>query len=158
MSEVVNAPTSLDAGEAQGSDPGGLSADLLARHRRSERSDKVIGGLLAVLPFVALIALWWGVHTVFDPSPTKLVAPSKVVDAFFESVREGVLPAYIVQSLKRLGFGVIIGVLVGIPLGWLLGLDKDIAKAAEPTLRFFNAVSGIAWLPLMISWFGFTER
>ena len=32
------------------------------------------------------------------------------------------------------------------------------AKAAEPTLRFFNAVSGIAWLPLMISWFAFTEK
>ena len=40
----------------------------------------------------------------------------------------------------------------------LLGIDDDIAKAAEPMLRFFHAVSGIAWLPAMIIWFGFTER
>ena len=158
MQELVKAPDSVGLTEEQTLDPEALSADMLARHRKSERNEKFFGAMRAFLPFVALIALWWGVHTIYDPSPTKLVAPDKVVDAFFESVREGVLPAYIVQSLQRLGFGVIIGVVVGIPLGWLLGLDKEVAKAAEPTLRFFNAVSGIAWLPLMISWFGFTER
>jgi taurine transport system permease protein len=139
-------------------DPSAFSGALLAAHKRSERNKKFFGLLRALLPFVGLIALWWGIHAYFDPAPTKLVAPNTVVDAFFESTREGVLPAYIIQSLKRLGFGVLIGVSVGIPLGWLLGLDKEIAKAAEPSLRFFNAVSGIAWLPLMVSWFGFTER
>lgn len=135
-----------------------MSEEIIRRHQRRERTEKWTGVLRAFFPFVVIIALWWGIHTIFDPSPTKLVAPGKVVDAFFASIKEGVLPAYIAQSLGRLGFGVIIGVLVGIPLGWLLGLDKDVAKAAEPSLRFFNAVSGIAWLPLMISWFGFTER
>jgi len=139
-------------------DLGRLTENMLAQHRRSERNEKIFGIFRALGPFVGLIALWWGVHAIFDPSPTKLVAPDKVVDAFFESVGEGVLPAYILQSLQRLGFGVIIGVVVGIPVGWLLGLDKEIAKAAEPTLRFFNAVSGIAWLPLLVTWFGFTER
>lgn len=135
-----------------------ITRRLVHEHNQRERNKKAFGGVRAFVPFALLIVLWWGIHTIFDPSPTKLVGPDKVVDAFFASIREGILPAYILQSLQRLGFGVLIGVLVGIPAGWLLGLDKDIAKAAEPTLRFFNAVSGIAWLPLMISWFGFTER
>ena len=151
MNELASIATPpLDSGE--------ITRNLLEQHNRRERNKKSFGIVRAFLPFVGLIALWWGIHAIFDPAPTKLVAPDKVVDAFFESIQNGVLPAYILQSLGRLGFGVIIGVLVGIPLGWLLGLDKEIAKAAEPTLRFFNAVSGIAWLPLMISWFGFTER
>jgi len=157
MERVIEAPGSVGLG-SQPTDSKQITRDLIEEHHRGERNKRAFGILRALLPFAALLALWLGIHTIFDPSPTKLVAPSKVVDAFFESIQEGVLPAYILQSLQRLGFGVIIGIVVGIPVGWLLGLDKDIAKAAEPTLRFFNAVSGIAWLPLMISWFGFTER
>lgn len=135
-----------------------IGDELLSRHRRAQRRSRWLGLFRSTFPFVVLVAVWWGVHAIFDPAPTKLVDPAKVVSAFFEVVREGTLPAYIAQSLARLGLGVLIGMAVGIPFGWLLGLDKDVAHAAEPVLRFFNAVSGIAWLPLMISWFGFTER
>lgn len=134
------------------------STALVAGARRERRRVQWTGAVRATLPFVVLVAVWWGVHAVFDPAPTKLVDPAAVWRAFFEVVREGTLPAYIVRSLGRLGLGVVIGVVVGIPVGWLLGLDKDVARAAEPVLRFFNAISGIAWLPLMIAWFGFTER
>lgn len=135
-----------------------MSDELLASNRRTQRLEKLSGLGRSLLPFVVLVAVWWGVFTIFDPAPTKLVNPTKVVDAFFEVLREGTLPAYISRSLGRLLIGTVIGVVVGIPLGWLLGLDKDIANAAEPALRFFNAISGIAWLPLMITWFGFTEE
>ncbi|MGI9599242.1 MAG: ABC transporter permease [Acidimicrobiales bacterium] len=135
-----------------------ISDQILAERRRSDRRGRWFGLARAILPFAILVAIWWGVHAIFDPAPTKLVDPATVVDAFFEVIREGTLPAYIARSLGRLGLGVLIGVIVGIPVGWLLGLDRDIARAAEPALRFFNAVSGIAWLPLMIAWFGFTER
>lgn len=145
-----------DAAERLESDD--VVAALRAERRRADRRGQWLGFGRAIFPFVVLIAIWWGVHAIFNPGPTKLVDPAKVVDAFFEVVREGTLPAYIARSLGRLALGALIGVVVGIPVGWLLGLDKDIARAAEPVLRFFNAVSGIAWLPLMVSWFGFTER
>jgi NitT/TauT family transport system permease protein/taurine transport system permease protein len=47
---------------------------------------------------------------------------------------------------------------VGVPIGWLLGLNRTVAHMFEPILRFFNGVSGIAWLPLMILNFGFTDK
>ncbi|MDQ3541601.1 MAG: ABC transporter permease subunit [Chloroflexota bacterium] len=68
------------------------------------------------------------------------------------------MDAFIKVSLERLARGVLVGILIGVPVGWLLGLNEDVSRAAEPILRFFNAVSGIAWLPLMILWFGFSER
>lgn len=133
-------------------------AAMVEKDSRHRRNEKWYSTVRAIVPFAVLILVWWGVYEIFDPAPTKLVNPRDVVDSFFEVVREGTLPAYISRSLGRLAIGVVIGVVVGIPIGWLLGLDKDIGQAAEPTLRFFNAVSGIAWLPLMISWFGFTEE
>ncbi len=135
-----------------------MSEELIASHARQKRRERLFGFGRSLVPFVVLVAVWWGVYVIFDPAPTKLVNPTKVIDAFFEVVREGTLPAYISRSLGRLLWGTFWGVVVGIPLGFLLGLDKDIARAAEPALRFFNAISGIAWLPLMITWFGFTEN
>lgn len=112
----------------------------------------------AVLPFILIIGLWWGIHAVFDPAPTRLVPPSAVVDAFFETIREGILPVYIARSLTSLAIGAGIAIIVGIPLGWLLGLHADVAKAVEPLLRYLTAISGIAWIPLFLVVFGFTTR
>lgn len=111
----------------------------------------------ALLPFVIIIAVWWLAWLIWQPSERILVTPPAVVSSIVELAREGILSAYIARSLARLGLGVLAGVLIGVPLGWLLGLDENVARASEPVLRFFNAVSGIAWLPLMILWFGFTE-
>lgn len=152
---MTTATTPDDSGAAEGDS---FTEEMIHDYEQKQRRGKVLGLVRGILPFAVLLAVWWGVYVIFDPAPTKLVNPAKVVDAFFEVVREGTLPAYISRSLGRLLLGTVIGVVVGIPVGWLLGLDKDIANAAEPALRFFNAISGIAWLPLMITWFGFTER
>ena len=142
---------------ATGKDLGAVRAaqsEAAAERRRSG----ILGAGRAVLPFAVLIGIWWAVWFFFRPSEVILQPPQKVVGALFEIITEGTFSAYVSISLGRLAIGVVVGVLIGVPLGWLLGLDRDISDAAEPVLRFFNAVSGIAWLPLMISWFGFTER
>jgi NitT/TauT family transport system permease protein/taurine transport system permease protein len=35
-----------------------------------------------------------------------------------------------------------------------VGLNRWLAPIVEPIVGFFNALSGIAWLPLAITWFG----
>lgn len=141
---------------ATGKDLGAVRAAQAEKQRAAARG-RVMGVVRAFAPFVAMVVIWWAVWAIFEPSDTKLVAPQAVLDAFIELVRDGTLSAFIARSLGRLAFGAVVGILVGVPVGWLLGLDEDVAHAAEPMLRFFNAVSGIAWLPLMIIWFGFTE-
>lgn len=114
--------------------------------------------LRPVAPFLTALVVWWGAWAIFRPPDIVLVSPIEVFSALLELARQGMLDAFVTVSLGRLGRGVLVGILVGIPVGWLLGLDEDIARASEPLLRFFNAVSGIAWLPLMLLWFGFGER
>jgi len=114
--------------------------------------------LKGLTPFVAALLIWWLTWEIWQPHERILVSPAEVWSALVALVREGILSAYIEQSLKRLAFGVMVGVGVGVPLGWLIGLNRSLADASEPVLRFFNSVSGIAWLPLLILWFGFTER
>jgi NitT/TauT family transport system permease protein/taurine transport system permease protein len=142
---------------ATGKDLGAVRAAQSEAAQERRRSG-LWGTGRAILPFAVLIGIWWAIWFFFRPSEVILQPPQKVVGALIEIITEGTFSAYVSISLGRLAIGVAVGVLIGVPLGWLLGLDRDISDAAEPVLRFFNAVSGIAWLPLMISWFGFTER
>jgi NitT/TauT family transport system permease protein/taurine transport system permease protein len=36
----------------------------------------------------------------------------------------------------------------------VVGLNRRLAAVLEPITGFFNALSGIAWLPLAVTWFG----
>ncbi len=57
-------------------------------------------------------------------------------------------------SLWRLLLGASLGIVTGVTAGFITGLNRPIAKFLNPLLVFFNAISGIVWLPLVIGWLG----
>ncbi|MCE2452666.1 MAG: hypothetical protein J4F48_07480, partial [Nitrospinae bacterium] len=61
---------------------------------------------------------------------------------------------HILSSLGRVGLSLVIGIPSGIALGVLAGMSRRFAHALEPIGVFANAISGIAWVPLAIVWFG----
>jgi len=42
----------------------------------------------------------------------------------------------------------------GVAAGFVVGLNRNAAEILSPLVVFFNAISGIVWLPLMITWIG----
>ena len=101
----------------------------------------------------------WSVAAATLPVPDYfLPPPSAVLSAFVELLTKGMLPTYIVESLRRMLLAALLGLFVGVPIGLLLGISRKTADFAYPVLNFFQSVSGIAWLPLMLVWFGFGER
>ena len=116
----------------------------------------VVGARL-VVPFLSLLVLWAAIKTGLDLSDQTLASPADVLRGGLELVRLGVLPAYVSLSLRRIAIGAGLATIIGVPIGLLLGLTRYGAPMFEPFLRFFQAVSGIAWLPLAIVWFGFTD-
>jgi NitT/TauT family transport system permease protein/taurine transport system permease protein len=47
--------------------------------------------------------------------------------------------------------------IIGVPVGFAVGVNRHAAHALEGFLRFLQSISGIAWLPLAIIWFGFSH-
>jgi NitT/TauT family transport system permease protein/taurine transport system permease protein len=112
--------------------------------------------LLATLgPFLPLLLLWWAVAAVglfpkaFFPGPLEVAARG------VELAAKGILGAYLEDSLLRLVVGAAAGIAVGLPLGLLLGLSDRAHRALWPLVLFFQAIGDIAWLPILIVWFGF---
>jgi taurine transport system permease protein len=107
-------------------------------------------------PFVPVVLAWWIVAELEIFSPAFFVGPGTVLAEFGDLIRKGILPSYLSDSLERLWNGVLFGLLIGIPAGFVVALSKWARKLTWPLLLFFQAIADIAWLPIVIVWFGFS--
>jgi len=110
----------------------------------------------AIVPFIPVVALWAIVAEsgmfprVFFPGPLE------VVRSFGTLMYKGILPDYLEDSVVRLAVGAAAGMALGIPLGVLVGLNERARAMLWPILLFFQAIGDIAWLPILLIWFGFS--
>ncbi|MFA7664815.1 MAG: ABC transporter permease [Burkholderiaceae bacterium] len=111
--------------------------------------------LRSIVPFLPLIALWWAVAEAEFVPRAFLPGPVEVVASFFTLTYKGILPEYLSDSVTRLALGAAVGIAIGIPLGLLVGLNRTAHRALWPILLFFQAIGDIAWLPILLIWFGF---
>ena len=101
----------------------------------------------------------WSLAAATLPLPSYYLPPPAAVGAAFTDLAfKGILPVFVGESLWRLVTAALVAMAVGVPLGLALGISRRVADFVYPLLNFFQSVSGIAWLPLMLVWFGFGER
>jgi taurine transport system permease protein len=110
--------------------------------------------VLPLVPFAALLLIWAACYWIFKPSLATLPSIADVIDSFIEMGKSGELWADIAASSWRWVLGFVVGVVSGVVLGVAAGLNGFLARTLEPLATFFTAVSGIAWIPLAIVWFG----
>src|SRR5437868_2127055 len=85
------------------------------------------------------------------PSPSKTWSRSKLyVEKPFEKrgeMDQGIL-RFTWYSLVLVAKGYSLALLIGTPIGFLLGLSKVFTKAIDPLIQVLRPVSPLAWLPL----------
>ncbi len=99
--------------------------------------------------------VWIVAHYVEDVELTPRYA-SLVEEAVF-LVRAGILQGSILVSGSRVAAGVLLGALVGIPLGLAMGRAARLECLLEPWVAFFRFTPAFALLPLYVLWFGLGE-
>ena len=109
-----------------------------------------------VLPLsgIALAGLVWLIasQSVPDlPSPLRTWEDSKLyllkpLEKRGEMDQGIVLLAY--YSLVRVSKGFLLGILLGTPLGLLLGMSKTLHRMFDPIIQILRPISPLAWLPL----------
>jgi NitT/TauT family transport system permease protein len=83
--------------------------------------------------------------------------PVDVLGGIIELARKGLLLKYIVASLFRVTIGFAGAVLVGVPVGLLLGWFQRLFFAFNPMIQVLRPISPIAWIPVAILWFGVAD-
>jgi nitrate/nitrite transport system permease protein len=56
----------------------------------------------------------------------------------------------VLASLERVFMGFGLAILVGVPVGLLIGMSKNASYAFDPFIQIFKPVSPLAWLPLLL--------
>jgi NitT/TauT family transport system permease protein/taurine transport system permease protein len=110
----------------------------------------------SIVPFIPLVALWAIVAESGMFPRAFFPGPLEVVRSFCSLVYKGILPDYLEDSVVRLAAGAAAGMALGIPLGVLVGLNSRARAMLWPILLFFQAIGDIAWLPILLIWFGFS--
>jgi taurine transport system permease protein len=110
--------------------------------------------LLPLAPFALVLAAWTAYWTIVQPPAATLPAVQDVVGAMWDLAAKGELATHVLASLWRLLLGAMLGVATGVIGGFIVGLNRPISEFLSPLIVFFNAISGIVWLPLVIGWLG----
>ena len=130
-------------------------AEVLPDRSRGARwSGSAMGAAHGVIPFAVILCAWFLVTHARLVAPIFLPPPGEVLRTASEMLRDGSLWVHIAASLGRVVVALAVSVPVAVALGILVGLQRWLASVVEPIAGFFNALSGIAWLPLAVTWFG----
>ncbi|OBH09564.1 ABC transporter permease [Mycobacterium sp. E1747] len=113
-----------------------------------------MAGLVAPL---LLLTIWQLVTAAGLFSPSQLPPPGDVVAALGELVRRGQLWTHLQSSLLRVALGYLVGSAAALALGSLVGLSVTARTLLAPTVSAFRTVPSLAWVPLLLLWFGIDE-
>jgi len=84
-----------------------------------------------------------------------LTYPSAIGIAFIELVRTGELQFFLKSSAIVLSLGFLLAILVGVPLGILIGRRATIEQALDPYINALYATPTVALIPVVVLWLGF---
>jgi NitT/TauT family transport system permease protein len=116
----------------------------------------VRGAILVLAPWAALVALWYAIHYSGIVNPALVPTPHAVAERFWELAGNR-LPRDIWMSTQRVFLGVVLGILLAVPVGFVLGWYRGARRFIDPLINFFRALPPIALIPLVIVYFGIEE-
>jgi ABC-type nitrate/sulfonate/bicarbonate transport system permease component len=112
---------------------------------------------------VALFFLVWGVvtwannHVFHWYNPILIPTPLDVLAAGVETARSGELLQDIGASMYRVVLGFICAALLGVGCGVIVCRNRVVSSLVEPIIEMFRPVPSLAFLPLLVLWFGIGE-
>ena len=120
---------------------------------------KLIGlGIIksGIVTWILLLGIWWLASSF--TSPDFLPNPYVSFKGFIDLAESGKLWKHVSISLYRVACGWGRALLIGIPLGLLIGRFKIVNWLVEPFINFFRFVPAIGFLTLFLMWFGIGEE
>lgn len=122
---------------------------------------------LAAIPVYSIASItvvgiaWWVVTAVQIFPAVLLPSPGAVWQDFVSVSTTGYNGSSIwinlEISLSRLAVGFAFVILIGVPLGLLMGRNRVIKGILDPLLEFYRPLPALAYMSLLIIWFGIGE-
>lgn len=116
---------------------------------------------LSLLAIIGFFALWWFVTFMGWVKPLFVPSPQAVLKKFLDVLQNGFtnvpLWEHLGVSTARVFGAFLLACIVGIPLGLAMGMSPVMRGIFDPVIEFYRPIPPLAYLPLMIIWFGIGE-
>jgi taurine transport system permease protein len=116
---------------------------------------------LSVVTMVALFALWWAASHLRWLPPLFLPTPETVFTRLYESamgqLTDAPLATHFGWSMFRVFSAFIAACLTAIPVGIAMGVSRVARGIFDPPIEFYRPLPPLAYLPLIVIWFGIDE-
>ncbi len=133
--------------------------DIAERRTEAEHAADIARGrrglprwVVTVTALVLLLAFWE--YFGRDINPIFGSYPSAIFTAFIELVRNGQLAAALAQSLQPFALGYALAIVIGVPLGLVIGRFWVAEAALGILVTGGYAMPLVALVPLLVLWFG----
>jgi len=143
MTETRTLPADLSAGE--------LGAPGKSLWHRLEPT------ILGSASIVILLLLWEVLPRIITmKAGTKLffTTPSEIVGTLWRLFSTGTIWTPLAVSASGFALGLGLAIVVGLPLGVLIGRSRTLNAMLDPFITAFNATPRLVFLPLVMLWFG----
>jgi taurine transport system permease protein len=122
---------------------------------------RLSGRGLSVLTLLFVLGLWTLVTHLGWIAPLYLPSPQDVARKLVEVSTQGYMDAtlwqHLLASLTRMGLALLGAVLLAVPTGLAMGLSARTQSVLDPIIEFYRPVPPLAYLPLIVIWFGIGE-
>ncbi|AZO26825.1 taurine transport system permease protein [Mesorhizobium shonense] len=116
---------------------------------------------VSAITILALLAAWTVSASLQLVSPVFLPSPAAVWAKFVVVARDGFVDATLLQhvtaSLGRVFAALVAAIVVGVPVGLAIGISRIGRGVFDPLLEFLRPIPPLAYLPLIVIWFGIGE-
>lgn len=110
-----------------------------------------------ILFVVILLILWESMFRLKVWPPYIFPSPFAVANSLLSGFADGSYPIGIGVSMMRILVGFGISLLIGLPLGLLIGRVPFLSNTLGAALSGLQTLPSICWLPLALIWFGLNE-
>jgi taurine transport system permease protein len=117
---------------------------------------------ISVVSIAALFALWWisthmgWIRDLFLPTPEKVF--TSFVAAWSGEIQGGKpLTEHLGWSLYRVFAAFVLAVVTAVPIGVAMGVSRVMRGIFDPPIEFYRPLPPLAYLPLIVIWFGIEE-
>jgi taurine transport system permease protein len=118
--------------------------------------------VISIVTVVAIFALWWvathlgWIRDIFLPKPERIV--TSFVEAWNGEIQGGKpLWEHFMWSLVRVFAAFVLACVTAIPVGIAMGVSRIARGIFDPPVEFYRPLPPLAYLPLIVIWFGIEE-
>ncbi|RHP44665.1 ABC transporter permease [Clostridium sp. OM02-18AC] len=133
--------------------------ERVAKVQTEKRKNDFQMAMLSAIGVLAFLLIWQlAVASGFLPS-RYVPMPSEVVKLFFVKLTDpnpdgAVLGAHIVASLQVALSGFFLAIIIGVPLGLCMGWFRGFDSFMRPIFEILRPIPPVSWIPITIIWMG----